>query len=195
MMTCKILLLTCLVGPACGAEYCAFHVVVEDPAGRSSGVSVPVVVRDSAGRVVASSKTRDGKADLCDVGFGSFDIEIGSDELCGQIFIRHVPTRLGVDVTLKAVLNDCLDPSWIADGCMVLLRARDGNGDPVPRARLETDGRSTESQTDSYGRLLFGIGFGETSTLKLVSEASASASVTLSCSKKEPKLQRTLILR
>ena len=175
--------------------YCAFHVIVEDTEGRSSGVSVPVVVRDATGSVVASTKTRDGEADICDLGFGRFDIEIGSDKSCGQTVIRNVPTRVGKDVTLRAVWNDCLDPSWLASGCMVLLRARDAEGAPLVGARIETERGVTKLKTGPFGRVLFAMDYGETSTYTLVSDTGRSASATLSCTKKNPKIERTLVLR
>jgi hypothetical protein len=195
-MICKILLITLLVGPLSGAEYCAFHIVVEDPRGQSRGLSIPVDVRDAGGRIVAHSITRDGKSDVCDVGFGTFDIEFASKS-CGEVIVRRLTATLGEDQTIKAVLNRCLEPPWIPPtSCLVLLRARNAEDAPLQQAAVEIDGHPTHLRTDSLGRVVLAMEFGQTSTITLSSKTSNSAAdVRVSCTKDEPRIERTLTLR
>jgi hypothetical protein len=194
MIIYAILLMTLFMNTVEAREYCAFHVLVEDAHGQSNGVMVPVAVVDSAGRTVARVATHDGKADICDVGFGTFDIEVGPKSSCGQVLVRHLSIRLGVDMTVKAIFDPCAEPSWVGPtACLVLLRARSEDGQPLSHVPVDIDGHRTNLRTDSLGRVAIGMDFGQKSTFSLTTETK-SANVTLSCARNDPWVERTLAL-
>lgn len=197
MAKCTVTFTTLLVLSVQAAEYCAFHIEVEDADGLSKGVSQPITIADLKGNVIAKSITRDGKADICDIGFGTFDIKIGDLETCGQVVIRRLTPRLGDDMVVHARLTRCWEPPWTPPTfCIILLHARSGDGAAVSQAQLSIDKHPTRFRTDSYGRVVTTMDFGKTSSVTLTSEKkSLIGNAMIECTRSNPRIERTVTLR
>ncbi len=143
-----VLLSRCAFG---AAEFCALRVKVLGPEG--SPVETDVVLRDETGKARQTGVSdRDGVADFCDVGFGLFDVVVGSN-MCGQVVVKYLstiwPHTRQVDVTYHNCHSN-IPPS----GCEVLLRIHSTDDRPVKGVSFTGIGMPSGSATDSYGRLM-----------------------------------------
>ena len=195
MMIRKVLFVALLLGSARAADYCAFHIAVDYSDGPTWRPNVPVEVIGAGGQVVAHTKTVDGKADVCDVGFGTFEIVV-APKSCGEVAVRRLTTTLGEDQAIRVVLNRCSGHSLFRPtACLVLLRAKNEEGAPIPQATVEIDAHPTRLRTDSLGRVVLAMDFDKTSAITVISEPRSPATVDVTCTKDDPEIERTLVLR
>jgi hypothetical protein len=168
------LLMSCAPVVAAAADFCAFEIVVTDPAG-SHPANIPVgMIRrgaTSAGPGVMLGETatdRRGIAQLCDAPMEPVDFFVGP--ICGQVMVKAVrPLWLKtkrISVTYDPDLDQSCHAPMIptAAACRILLRIRDMSGKAVAGARL---GLTTPQSapdlplTDNFGRLFYVIPKGE----------------------------------
>ncbi len=164
--------------PIGATEFCALRVKVLGPEG--SPVETDVVLRDETGKVRQTGVSdRNGIADFCDVGFGLFDVVVGSN-MCGQVAVKYLSTIWPHTRQVNVIYHNChsnIPPS----GCEVLLRIHSTDERPVKGVSFTGTGMPSGSATDSYGRLMAFLLWGKRLDGVLVKAGYQASHVSILC--------------
>jgi hypothetical protein len=159
------------------AAFCAVELRVFDTQGR--GLASPIEVVDSAGRVVAKTKTDDaGEVGICDFGFGLHEIRVAPNQ-CNSTVIDGVRLIYGRTQRFSAVLNSCLH--YQRSQCLAYFRVREREGNSGLRDVTVRTGRGHTETTDEYGRAGFYFPHGETETFTFMKAGFKGSEVKLHC--------------
>jgi len=186
-------LMLIFAGSAHAQSACALRVRVYDPDFRPLD-SIPVVIRMDDGRIIGHLRTKNGTAELCDIGWGTFSVMVGQ-EMCGQVEIRHLYISQINTLEVPVVYRNC-HGMMIWSACSVLVRVRGQDGRNLTSATLEIAERPNGTLApDAFGRIFFGIRFGETVHLSVSARGYASELRELSCTREKPQIEEILDLR
>jgi hypothetical protein len=142
------------------ADFCAVYVNVTTTNGRPS--DAPVALIDQDGSVETSTTAQQGKAVLCDIGFGSHTIRIGDAKCAGYVTIHNVSLIYGVPQTFTAVWDGCryIDGMTIPPSCPAAFRVTSQDGKKLTDAEATQPGNATTYHADSYGRFFLAVSNG-----------------------------------
>jgi hypothetical protein len=162
-MKANILLLFALAGSAqlCAADFCAVTVSIHTRDGIPLLPQVDVV--DASGKVVQTLRARNGLAEICDLGFGEYSLDI-SPGSCTHTTLHGVRVYYGHTKHYEVISGDCPDEELMRTSCMFYFRVRDQTGKKLPGVAI-TGGQGIE-RTDSYGRAAVYVGVGKSETLQ-----------------------------
>jgi hypothetical protein len=174
--------------------YCEVTVSVKDPLG------VPaegwVTLRRSFDPSGLRVRTQKGVAELCDVGYGVFSVEVAAAAGCPTVTITNLQYWYLNPLTLKVVLPSCTDkPMLPPNGCPVILRIRNEHGEVPTGGRLKGVPRQAAAmRVDKLGRNIFWLDYGETAEVTAEAEGYLPETWTVRCEKGKPYVEKTVTL-
>lgn len=148
------------------ADVCALTIEIVSNRGEPSRAHV--LVSDPSSELVADVQTdAEGKAKICDLGFGEHHVEVNTP-YCHSMFIDKVRFVYPHPLYFKLQLPDCGVPEEDAIGtaCAAYFRVQSEDGKPVGGATVNmySDPKFQE-KTDSYGRLHTLVPLGDAGSL------------------------------
>lgn len=181
----------CVLAPHSYAqERCDLRILVTDYAGRPA--DEPVTIISDSGRVIAKTESKNGIAEVCDVGLGTFSAVIGR-ELCGQVVLRHLQVR-PPSLVLRVLYENCHGLT-VRDACPVLLRIIDGHGKRLSGAVAQVGNIIYSNiKSDNLGRIFFPLPFGKTEHVSVSLRGYRTAHFTLSCPREAPCIEESVLL-
>lgn len=149
------------------AEVCALTIQIVG--NRGEPTKARVLVTNASSDLVADIQTdAEGKASVCDLGFGEHHVEI-STPFCHSILIDKVRFVYPHPLYFKLDLPPCGTPeegAVVGNSCGVYLRVRSEDGSPVGRATLKYSWiPEFQEKTDTFGRLQTLIPLGDAGSL------------------------------
>jgi hypothetical protein len=185
-----IILALLLHGGALAQNICSLRVFVYDRAGMPEDAPVSVTMDD--GRFLGTRLTKTGVAEFCDVGWGTFSITIGP-EMCGQVTVKHLYTSWNSTLEVPVIYENCHGFEAFS-GCLVLVRVFDGD-QTLSEALVRSDNSTSTSRTDRYGRTVFGMKYGTTTTTTVSHPEHKTQTLQISCTRDKPRIEQTIRLR
>ena len=144
-----------LLGPHLFAETrCAVVLRVNDNEGQPiTGHIVKVI--DETGLVKSIYRLKNGRVDICDLGFGTFSLRI---ESCHPVTISGVREDLKETVNLFTTASRCISRDGYLIGCEVYLRVVGVHREPLEGVEA-IFGEKPALLSDKYGRITTSAGF------------------------------------
>jgi hypothetical protein len=142
-----------LLGVSCARaeDFCALTVNLTSFTGLPPA-STWVELVDQSGEVEQREEMRGATFRICDFGFGSHTLRVGTNE-CLPVSISNLRVVLGRPLHLNVMLNACGYQDTLRSTCLLYLRAVDSRGAPVPDAEiLFHPSTGAPARTDSFGR-------------------------------------------
>lgn len=173
-----------LAGSAARAsgEFCAIKVHVTDTSG--AGLTLPLALSNSEGKVVALSRTQDGQGEICDVGFGTHTLTIGRYEACHPVAIEGIRITGLQPLVFRVSLPFCMtsgDRVYVA--CFAHIRVADQTGKPIPAAKIDMDAHPGSIIADSYGRAMTHIDRDRLIRVRVTARGYSAAETAIDCMK------------
>jgi hypothetical protein len=180
-------------GTALG-QGCELQLRVENQ--RGDLTNARIVLRSEAGDLEQRVKTQDGLARICDVGFRPFTLEVSEGENCPLVIIRDLRHFLHREIHLKIVLAECASAPMLAPtGCTALLRVRGESGTiPTEIEFHDLPGRENAVRGDVFGRVFFGLDYGQQARILVRARGYADAYVAASCLRGKPEVEQTVVM-
>jgi hypothetical protein len=148
-----VIFFVALDGAALAGEYCAVRVHIKGSAGSPLGASLRVFGSD--GRLFKQAGVVSGVAEICDLGFDVYRIEIGPESDCDHITVRNVQDSWPIPQEILVVPSLCGGDSVRSPGCVAALRLVAPGGLPAKDAMIS--GYGPDQRADSYGRAWFSL--------------------------------------
>ena len=171
----------CASAPMSATERCALKVVAVDGDGRRVVTPYPVRLIDKTGKTVASTSLSGGEARICDFGFGRYSLFVGSPGRCGSVEVQQIRYLWSEEQEFRLVINVCKgEGDGITNGCEVLLRVRDEQGNPIAFPRLDFK-TNVVVQGLRTGLIIIGLGLGSREAVNISVDGYISQRVDLEC--------------
>jgi hypothetical protein len=153
-----------------------------------------VGVRFDDGRSLAPRQTKNGVVEFCSIGWGTFSVIVGQ-EMCGQVEVKHLYIAEGDTLEVPVLYRNC-HGMLIDSACSVIVRAQGPDGNDIPTAKITIAGRPNSRYTpDEWGRIFFGIRFGETAAVTLSANGYGAEGREIGCTREKPRIEETFHLR
>ena len=182
-----------------GQEYCALRVRVLGP--ELQPVDTVISLYDEENRLFSREQTVGGQGDLCDLGFGTYRLEVGHPGLCSAVTVNGIRDHWPNAMEIKAVMNRCGGGDNFARvGCVAALRVKDASGGPLPGVDVGAGG-ATHVRSDGFGRVWVSVPQGVAYHLVLKLLGYRDEGLEVECGrhpidiKKEITLERTAVRR
>jgi hypothetical protein len=143
------------------ADFCAVTVSIHTPRGIPLRSQINVV--DGSGRTVQTLRAKNGLAEICDLGFGAYSLDI-SPGSCAHTTLHEVSVYYGHTKHYEVISGPCPDQDLVLSSCMFYFRVRDPAGNKLPS--LTISGGGTTAQTDGYGRAVMYTNVGTSKVLQ-----------------------------
>jgi hypothetical protein len=144
-------LLLCQVATAAPTDgFCALTVHVTGFDGAPI-TSTWVELADPSGKVVLREIMHGPTLQVCDFGFGSYVLHVGTNE-CLPVTISNIRLVFGSPLSLNVVLNGCGYRETMRKACLLYFRVVGDDGKPVPAATFSPRLTNQAPEVDSYGR-------------------------------------------
>lgn len=181
-----------LAGHVCwGAEtICDLRVYIRDPSGKA--IDAPVKVVDERGMVRAELQSRNGIADVCDLGLFEVSVIVGADA-CGQTEVRRIK-RLEPE-SIVVTYRNC-HAHRVHSPCVTLLRVKSHDGKPLLGASLRIGATVWDERSDQYGRLFLPMDrIGKRYDATVSHPHYEDQTVELECSIEKTRQEMTVVMR
>lgn len=179
----RFLLLIAWMPPAgmAAADFCAIYVDVINSSGKP--INAPVALIDKDGNVETSVVAQNGKASLCDIGFGPHTIRMGKLECSGYLTIHNISLSDGVEQRFAATWDGCrnIDVMTIPPSCQVAFRVTSPDHKKLNYAEATKEGSSTKYHADSYGRFFLAVANGSKADFTFSAQGYLNKVVTVPC--------------
>jgi len=197
MKNCVLLLIVIMVfgsySAVRAADYCSVTVTIQTPDG--APVDSSLIVYDESGAKFMEATAVRGVAHICDLGFGSYRIEIGNSKRCNHITFTNVTDRWPIEQKLIAVdVASCSGRPLVPSGCNISIRVRDNRtGKPIPLARLAAE-QLSPILSDQYGRMFISMALQQQSRFTVEAEGYQSQVIELMCSRNSIVIRKEIDL-
>jgi len=169
---------------------CDLRIYIRDPSGKPTDTMVRVV--DEAGAVRVELQSRNGVAEVCDVGLHEVSVIVGGD-FCGQTIVRRIK-RLEPE-SLVVTYHNC-HTQRVHSPCLVLIRVRLPDGSPAAGASLRMGAIAWTGRSDQYGRLFVPLDrFGAHYPVTISLSGYEDRSVDLECSTDRTRQEVPLVMK
>lgn len=181
MRTLRILLILLFV--SAGLSYaqphgfCAVTLTVRNPDGLPLQVPVELVNRE--GVTVQKVLSLQGRARICDFGFGPYSIMVARGD-CGATILPDVTLAYGRTHHFEVILNPCPDADLVRTACSVYFRIRDATGAALTNAVVRSS-LGYSATTDEYGRAELPLAIGKTSTFTIARSGFGEKQIVAEC--------------
>jgi len=186
--------------PVRGAqEYCALRVRVLGP--EFQPVDTVISLYDEENRLFSRQQTVGGQGSLCDLGFGTYRLEVGRPGHCSAVTVNGIRDHWPNTMEIKTVMNRCGGGDNFAQvGCVAALRIKDASGGPLPGVDVGAGG-AMHLRSDGFGRVWVSVPQGVTYHLVLRLLGYRDQGLDVECGrhpidiKKEITLERSAVRR
>jgi hypothetical protein len=170
---------------AAAADFCAAYVKVARSDGKP--VEAPIALIDADGNVESSTIAHQGRASICDIGFGPHTIRIGKIECGGYVTIHNVSLVYGFPQNFSAVWDGCrnIDLMTIPPSCSVAFRVTSADGKKLGNADAAIEGDETTYHADTYGRFFLSVGNGSAKDFTFSAPGYADQRANITCKRYE----------
>jgi hypothetical protein len=158
----RFLLLIAVILPVqmAAADFCAIYVNVINSTGKP--IDAPVALIDKDGNVETSIIAQNGKATLCDIGFGPHTIRVGKLECSGYVTIHNISLIYGLAQSFTATWDGCrnVEMMTLPPSCQVAFRVTSSDNKKLNDAEATKKGDTAKYHADSYGRFFLDVANG-----------------------------------
>ncbi len=189
-----ILIAAHLAGSAQPPEFCAVRLSAVLPDG-SAILSATADLIDESGETVQSRTIKNGRGEFCDFGFGVYSIRVHGQMIDLPVSVHGIRLIYGKTQDVQVTINPSIHAGAYWGGgnaCRAYVRVATVRRKPIPAATVTSDHHTQTA--DSYGRLLLLVPLGKFTTFRFEKAGFQPASLTLSCSDSDERLERTVYL-
>ncbi len=158
------------------ADFCAVTVSIHTRDG--TPLLSQVNVTDGSGNIVETVRAKNGLAEICDLGFGEYSLDI-SPGSCAHTTLHRVTGYYGHTKHYEVISGPCPDQELVRTSCMFYFRVRDPSGKKLQGVSI-TGNRGVE-RTDGYGRAAVYVDVGKSEALQFAIPGRETQLFTAAC--------------